>query len=128
MTIDEFVARALVVPHVPGASGWASADCWGIVEMFYAHVLGVQITDRGSIAPGNDGMQQGVEAAQEWEEIPEPENHCLVIMRAGRLEFGHVGIFIDGFVLHSTEKTGCTYQKITDRRVEPKITAYLRRK
>lgn len=125
MTPDEFITRALSIPYEEGKGDWSSADCWGVVELYYRHVLDIELSDRGVIKPGHAGMQQGFEAATYWVEVTEPKQHCLVIMRAHGYQAGHVGIYIDGHVLHSDERTGCTYEPIKDRFIRSTITCFL---
>lgn len=128
MTPAEAIDRLLMVPHVPGQGSWSGADCWGIVELWYRHVLGIEVGDRGAIDPGSDGLQVGFDAKSDWQPIEVPADHCLVILRAGRLAAGHVGIFYNGSVLHSSKGHGCVYQPITDRTIRSHLTCYLERK
>lgn len=118
----------LLVPHVPGQGTWQGADCWGIVELWYRHVLGIDVGDRSDIAPGATGLQSGFDAKSTWQPIDQPVDHCLVIMRAGRLSAGHVGIFYSGSVLHSSQGHDCVYQPITHRAVRSLTTCYLEHK
>lgn len=97
-----------------------------MVELYYQHVLGVQLIDRQQIQPGNDGLKTGFDAAQRWQQVEHPDTGCLVIMRAGKLNEGHVGIFVSGGVLHSTMATGCVFQQLTDRYIRAKVTTFLR--
>lgn len=126
MTPSQFVDRALSIPYREGAAEWAGADCWGLVELFYAHVLGVKLIDRANIAPGHAGMNAGFDAATDWPPVSGPVENGLVIMRAAGFKAGHVGLFIAGRVLHTSEKTGCVYQPITDRFLRSRITSFLR--
>lgn len=122
----QFADRALLVPYCDGASDWSGADCWGIVELYYKHVLGIVLVDRSDISSGHEGVNLGFERTRAWSRIETPEKDCLVLMRAGGLKFGHVGVFSDGCVIHSSDKTGCLCQPIADRFIRLKTTAYLR--
>lgn len=127
MNVFDFIDRALLVPYAEGRGDWAGADCWGIVELYYEHVLNIDLDDRGNIQPGHDGLQAGFDKAEHWPQIEKPEDHCLVIMQAKHLLAGHVGVFHNGYVLHSWNKDiGCVFQPITDRFIRSRITAYLR--
>lgn len=122
----QMIDALLMCPYVLGGSSMHGADCWGIVELWYSHTLGIALEDRAGHPPGHDGMQSGFDASTQWHPIEAAENDCLVIMRAGRLEAGHVGVFYDGHVLHSGEHQGCTYQPISDRWIKSKITGFLK--
>ena len=126
MTPQAMIDALLDCPYVAGGGEIHGADCWGIVELWYLHVLGITLDDRAQHPPGHDGMQSGFDAASDWRPIDAPVNHCLVIMRAGRLEAGHVGVFFDGNVLHSDESHGCVYQSITDKWIKSKTTGFLK--
>lgn len=128
MTPAEAIDQLILVPHVPGQGTWQGADCWGIVELWYRHVLGIDVADRGQIDPGASGLQSGFDVKSAWREVTAPADHCLVIMRAGRLAAGHVGIFYSGSVLHSSQGHDCVYQPVTDRAIRALTTCYLERK
>lgn len=126
----EMIDALLICPYVPGGSDLHGADCWGVVELWYEHVLGVALKDRANNPPGHEGLQSGFDFALcddgVWQPIEAAEDHCLVIMRAGQLLAGHVGVFFDGRVLHSSDHQGCTYQPISDRWIRTKTTGFLK--
>lgn len=116
----------LQCPYAAGGGALHGADCWGIVELWYRHVLGIALDDRAAHPPGHDGLQAGFDAAAHWRAVDAPENHCLVILRAGHLRAGHVGVFFGGRVLHSSEHQGCVYQALSDRWIRSRVTRFLR--
>ena len=124
MTPEQCIDRMLTVPYARGRGDWSGMDCWGVVELWYRHVLGVELSDRTNIAPGHDGVQKGFDAALGWRLVAAPVDHCAVVMRAHGFEAGHIGIYYNGSVLHTDEAHGCVYQPITDRVIRTKITAY----
>jgi cell wall-associated NlpC family hydrolase len=129
MVLDDpnlVIDTLLQVPYRPGGSEIWGADCWGIVELWYDLALGIKLDDRSNHEPGEAGLQAGFNAAQHWQKIEQPEDHCLVIMRAKGFEAGHVGVFYGGSVLHSDEQHGCVYQPISDRFIRSKITRFLK--
>lgn len=121
-----FIDRALNIPYLDGGDTWAAADCWGIVELYYRHVLGVELSDRGNISPGCYGLQEGFDRAEHWKPIDKPENHCLVIFRAKGLEAGHVGVYFEGSVVHSSDTKECVVQPLHNRLLRSRVTALLR--
>lgn len=125
-----FIDHIQHVPHVPGEGTWLGADCWGVVELYYRHVLGIELGDRGQIEPGCAGVQEWSEARASgsidcWRELPGPVDHCLVVMRMGEMVAGHVGVFFRDRVLHSARRRGCVYQPLRDRRIACRVTSYL---
>ena len=121
------ISRLLAAPYVPGGGSWAGADCWGVVELWYRHVLGIELNDRADRPPGHDSVQAWADEGQGWRSIPAPEDHCLILMRSGRLTAGHVGIVYHNRVLHSAKSHGCVYQPLSDRLVRAMTTGYLRK-
>lgn len=123
--MKELVARLQLVPHVPGQGTWAGADCWGIVEIWYREWLGVELPNRAAIAPGPEGLAAGFREVENFVEIPKPQDHCLAVMRAGRLAAGHVGIVWNGGVIHSQRYAGCVWQRLDDTLMKLRITCFL---
>lgn len=119
------IDRLLLVPHTYGAGDWTGADCWGLVELWYRHVLGIELADRAEMPAVNDSVQHWADIHAGWRPIPAPVDHSVVLMSQGRLRAGHVGIFYGGSVLHTTAAHGCVYQPITDRLIRAKSTGYL---
>lgn len=124
MTPGVFIDRALHVPHVPGGGSWTGADCWGIVELYYREVLNREVVDRDTLVPGCESVEVGwSRAAERWRSSQTPEDHCLVVMRAGALRAGHVGVFYAGSILHSRARHGCVFQPVS--RLRRVLTDYL---
>jgi len=128
MTPDRLIGQLQSVPYIAGRGDMSGADCWGVVELWYRYILGIKLDDRSAHPPGHEGLQSGFDVADEWLEIEKPENNCLVIMRAGHLDAGHVGVFYEGNVLHSAKTHDCILQPITHRFIKSKITRFLKHK
>lgn len=123
------ITNLLGIPYVAGGSSFDALDCFGVVELWYQHVLGIEVEDRSAHPPTNGGLQDGFQSASEWEAIDTPEDHCLVLMQAGKRKQGHIGVFYRKHVIHSDRKANsCVCQSVNDRSVKPYITGYLRHK
>lgn len=125
---SDFVDRALHVPYVEGGGSFVGADCWGIVELYYRHVLGIDLSDRAEHEPGAASVQEWYDATNDWQAVPAPLQHCLVVLRTGHLTAGHVGIYFDGRVLHSSRRYGCVAQPYARRGLRALTTALLVRR
>jgi len=125
MNPKDAIDLLLAVPYVPGAGNWGGSDCWGVVELWYRHVLGVELDDRAGFPAGMKSVQAAVDTTTAWRSIEAPQDHCLVLMRAGQISYGHVGVFYDRHVLHSGEQHGCVYQPISHRAIQSMTTGYL---
>lgn len=125
MTPVQFIDRALGVPFGFGRGDWFASDCWGLVELWYRELLGVDLDDRAGHGHDHAGLQAGFSAATRWQPVDDPTDHDLVVMRAGGLEAGHIGVHWQGSVLHTSQKTGCVYQGLDDRIVRSRISGFL---
>ena len=81
----QMIDRLLTVPYARDRGDWAGADCWGIVELWYRHVLGIKLSERRDHPSSHEGLQAGFDLKKDWQPIDEPADHALVVMRAGRL-------------------------------------------
>jgi cell wall-associated NlpC family hydrolase len=127
MTPERAIDLLTVVPYIAGRGDWAGADCWGLVELWYRHVVGIELADRGQREPGMGSVDDWANAATGWKRIQAPTDHCLVLIRVGDLEAGHVGIHYAGKVLHTAERHGCVLQSLSDRLIRSRITGFLTR-
>ena len=127
MTPQEAVPRLLAVPYVLGQGDWTGADCWGLVELWYREVLSLPLSERSGRHSARQSIDAWASAPTGWVPIASPEDHCLVLMRSGRLNAGHVGIAYQNRVLHSAKSHGCVYQPLSDRLIRASTTGYLRK-
>lgn len=125
MSPEAAITALQTVPYSPGGSSWHGADCWGIVELWHRHVLGIEIACRLDNPPGHAGLAQGLAASSVWREIAEPRDHCLVVMRARGIRAGHIGVHWQGVVIHSSEGHGCVAEPLTSRMIRLMTTQYL---
>lgn len=123
------IPQLVGVQYRLGEGSFVAADCWGVVELYYRHVLGLELTDRSRHPSTRGGIDAWSATANDWQRIKKPEDHCLVLMRAGRLSAGHIGVYFKGQVVHASAAAGqCVCEPITDRTIQNSLTGYLRRK
>lgn len=129
MIPEQLITQILGTPYAPGGSSFDGLDCFGVVEVWYRKILGIEVVDRASHPPTHGGLQRGFDSATDWQEIDAPEDHCLVLMQAGRLKHGHIGVFYRGNIIHSDRKNNaCVSQPLSDRQIKPFITGFLKYK
>ena len=94
------------------ATGPKAYDCWGVVYAAFPHVVGASVKrhlDVKSNCPRAFEKAVADEIATgAWEQIPEPEHGCLVLLGTGA-ELRHVGLWLainGGRMLHSIEGAG----------------------
>ena len=108
-------------------------DCWGFIEFWYDKRFGIKLNDRGDKAPSPLGLKEGFDTYSDWKPLNAPEDDCLLVMKAlwnGEVhQFGHVGIYYNGIVIHHEENAeGQCIQPYKNRFVRQRVTAIGRHK
>lgn len=93
MTPDEFARRMVGVPWVRWRSDFAACDCFGLVVLYWRHVLGVELGEvpRTDIAAGFSGVRGWSECGPEpgacgfmtW--VDGSPTHCGILLPGGML-------------------------------------------
>tara|TARA_R100000951_G_scaffold2179_1_gene3697 strand:+ start:97 stop:516 length:420 start_codon:yes stop_codon:yes gene_type:complete len=99
---NEFIEKIIGKPWVNRASSFDGADCWGVVVLYYKHVLNIDIpTVQGFIE--NDQFEKCYsENLHLWEEVKSAVVAGLVFTCYKGKSPSHVGVCIGGGkVLHS---------------------------
>ena len=101
MTRSQFLDRIICKPWVRWAESWDACDCYGLVIMYYRHVLGIELghVPSTSLAVGiaTTDLFTG------WRELSAPEDHACGFMSYRGEEPTHCGIYLGGGeVLHSS--------------------------
>ncbi|GKX40418.1 NlpC/P60 family protein [Pectobacterium versatile] len=100
MNSTEFIDRMIGVPWVNRACSFTECDCWGMIVLYYRHVMNIEIPvidDYVSNADFNDCFSIGI---SRWEKIESPCYGGMVAAYYGNKPI-HVGITIGNRVLHS---------------------------
>ena len=102
-------------------------DCFGLVEFWYANVLGVHLADRRTQKSNPRGFTLGFVDRKNWFEIKEPVDHCVAVMETVWLNrvwsYGHCGIVYDNRVYHIRPEGGFQHHWVFDPMA--KITAFM---
>lgn len=93
MTTDEFISATIGrVQWKKYAADWQFMDCFGLVDMFYQHVLGVTVTWAAELS---------CYASHGWVEVPEPVENATAFMCWRNGKPWHCGVCIgNGLLLH----------------------------
>jgi len=102
MTQDEFIRKTLNLPWVNRASSFESNDCWGLIVLYYKHVLNIELPKIEGYEQGSCDTSQGWESGEsKWKELINAEVGALFTCYAGEKPI-HVGILISTTkVLHA---------------------------
>ena len=102
----------LMIRHTPNGREFPYLDCWGLVCDVYREYLDIVLSEYTSL--NHKTMSQGFSREREtgnFQEVSVPENFDIVAFFVhGRLY--HVGIYLDGRILHTSEKKNCRYESL----------------
>ncbi|KFC12270.1 phage protein [Trabulsiella guamensis ATCC 49490] len=102
---DEFIDLVIGIPWVNRACSFEEADCWGLVLLYYRHVLGIEISQSPDYENGSDfSVCYGTDAVYWLQTETFTEGGIFVAWIGSRPV--HVGLVIDGHVLHSRGENG----------------------
>ena len=96
--IDEFITFMIDVPWVEGKATFSECDCWGLVVLYYRHVVGIELAPTHDL-PITEGMTAQLATGQ-WEEVEQPVDG-VVFMAYSNGQPAHCGVIIGNRVLHS---------------------------
>ncbi len=115
MTVNDFVG----LPYREGARGPDAYDCYGLVAAVFRALRGVELPDWYQDAPGPQGASRAIAAALCGEvsggrsvKVEAPQNFDIAIVGSSSRPH-HVGVFMDGGVLHSSKAFGSTWHPLT---------------
>ncbi len=108
MNFDAYIGKPYDIANKTGYS------CWGLVKHLY--------NELGIVAPDFPATTNTVETGRAikdametegWVELAQPEEFCVVAMSDRGTIFNHVGIFLEGAVLHSSHEYGVVHQYLS---------------
>lgn len=104
----------LLIQHTPNGRTFPRLDCWGLVVDYYQQNLGITLDDYTDL--DSKTMSKGLmyeRDAGRFTEVKVPKNGDIVaFFFSGRLY--HVGIYLDGRMLHTSERKNCRYERLDD--------------
>lgn len=110
MTQDEFIRLVNGKPWANRACTFDALDCWGMVVLYYRHVLGLELHHMPGYESDSDFLtcyEQGVTA---WRPVPAPLTGCIAVFYRGRVP-AHIGVMVSPVkCLHSRGEFGFVRQ------------------
>lgn len=103
MMQQEFINKVLGLPWVNRACSFAAVDCYGLVMLYYKHVLGIDLDEPKGYANGEPVADCWDSETQNphWIEKDSPMLSGVVFTCYSGGQPAHVGLYIgDGKVLH----------------------------
>lgn len=105
MSKDDFLSRALGIPWRNRACSFDAADCWGLVVLYYRHVLGTELHQTPDYEAGGDFLTCYDADVVFWNREGSFVDDGIFVAWVGSHPV-HVGLIIDGRALHSRGDNG----------------------
>lgn len=102
---DEFISRIEGVPWRNRACSFDAADCWGLVVMYYRHVLGIEVHQTADYESGRDFMTCYDADVVFWQRSETFCDEGIFVAWVGSQPV-HVGLILGGRALHSRGENG----------------------
>ena len=105
---QEFIDKVIGNPWVDRTSSFESCDCWGMVLLYYKHVIGIELPTIAGYDKGECDTAQGWQSGiHQWQQLDKPVGHGLLFTCYKDGKPSHVGITIGPLkVLHSRGSVG----------------------
>ena len=105
MSKDDFLSRVTGIPWKNRACSFEAADCWGLVVLYYRHVLGIEIHQTTDYESGDDFLTCYDGDVVFWRRTESFSDDGIFVAWIGSNPV-HVGLIIDGRALHSRGENG----------------------
>lgn len=105
MSKDDFLLRVIGIPWQNRACSFDAADCWGLVVLYYRHVLGIEIHQTPDYESGRDFLTCYDSDVVFWRRTDSFMDDGIFVAWVGSNPV-HVGLIIDGRALHSRGENG----------------------
>ncbi|EMV1761449.1 C40 family peptidase [Enterobacter ludwigii] len=102
---NEFISLIEGVPWSNRACSFDAADCWGLVVMYYRHVLGIEVHQTADYESGRDFMTCYDADVVFWQRSETFCDEGIFVAWVGSQPV-HVGLIVDGRALHSRGENG----------------------
>lgn len=103
MTESDFVDKVLDVPWVNRGTSFDGMDCYGVVILYYRHVLGIELPNPAGYVEGvkTDQCWASETSSGRWQQVDRPSSGGIVLTAYYGDTPVHVGMVISGRrVLH----------------------------
>lgn len=105
MSKDDFLSRVTGIPWQNRACSFDAADCWGLVVLYYRHVLGIEIHQTPDYESGKEFLTCYDSDVVFWRRTDSFMDDGIFVAWVGSNPV-HVGLIVDGRALHSRGENG----------------------
>ncbi len=100
MTKDEFIRRVIGVPWANRACSFEKVDCWGLVVLYYRHVLGIELHQTPDYEAGADFFTCYQGDVVFWRQVDKPIEGGIFVGYRGA-QPAHVGSVLNRKAIHA---------------------------
>jgi cell wall-associated NlpC family hydrolase len=121
---DHFIG----IPFVDRGYSHAGCDCWGLVRLVYAEVLGVDLPDYPiSAFDAEAAAAEFPKHVDEYQRVRTPQPLDIVLISVNHGHLDHVGIYGGhGKFLHTTLRTGSVVARVVSPMWKTKVRGFYR--
>lgn len=94
MQKTEFIRKVNRLPWANRACSFEAVDCWGLIVLYYRHVVGIEIHQTPDYEAGSNFITCYEGDRVFWQPGARIDNHIAVFYRGEHPD--HVGVVIDG--------------------------------
>lgn len=114
----------LLNKHTPNGRKYPYLDCWGLVVDVYREMLGISLPEYTDLSQQDMSKALMYERqAGRFKEVDEPRDYDVIAFFIGGRLF-HVGIWLKGKILHTSQKKNCRYETLDYRVSLSKMRMY----
>ena len=106
MTQSEFIGLVNGKPWANRACSFEQVDCWGLVVLYYRHVLGLELHHIAGYESGEEFITCYEQEHVHWRRVPVATTGCIAVFYRGEVP-AHIGVMISpGKCLHARGEFG----------------------
>ena len=125
------IRKLLAIPYVPGGRSIEGADCWGMVQICYSKLMGVEIPSYDDVY---NGPSDRISAAgfimdelgdhRHFERLIKPERGCFALLSVAGNPI-HVGFMLDSQqMIHTRAGLGPSVDNVTTIKWKGRILGF----
>ncbi|MBJ8378400.1 C40 family peptidase [Citrobacter cronae] len=102
---SDFISKVIGVPWANRACSFDKVDCWGLVVLYYRHVLGIELHQTQDYEAGEDFFTCYQGDVVFWRKVDKPVEGGIFVGYRGA-QPAHVGLVLNRQALHSRGENG----------------------
>lgn len=115
----------LLNKHTPNGRKYPFLDCWGLIVDVYREMLGISLNEYTDLSQQDmsKALMYERQSGRFMEVDDEPQDYDVIAFFIGGRLY-HVGLWIRGKILHTSQKKNCRYETLDPRVSLSKMRIY----